>query len=209
MRLVDAGDGVYRPEQPTSFREVLQELSRGAGGGGGGGGAGAAFTRALLDFPSPAVFLELPPLTSATAGVPFECRILAAPALEGLQADESAFAEHFRREPAQSVFAFANVGGDALLVSPAPASGDFAHLKRFLQTASAAQVERLWQRVGEEALLHLRRSPSSPLWISTSGLGVSWLHVRLDSAPKYYQSTSYKSPSWGREESLNEDVALR
>lgn len=33
-----------------------------------------------------------------------------------------------------------------------------------------------------------------PLWVSTSGLGVSWLHVRLDSRPKYYTYAPYKQP---------------
>jgi hypothetical protein len=28
-------------------------------------------------------------------------------------------------------------------------------------------------------------------WISTSGLGVPWVHVRLDSYPKYYQYRPY------------------
>ena len=31
------------------------------------------------------------------------------------------------------------------------------------------------------------------LWVSTSGLGVYWLHVRLDSYPKYYQHAPYKN----------------
>jgi hypothetical protein len=29
-------------------------------------------------------------------------------------------------------------------------------------------------------------------WLSTSGLGVSWLHMRLDSTPKYYNWQPYK-----------------
>jgi hypothetical protein len=30
------------------------------------------------------------------------------------------------------------------------------------------------------------------IWISTIELGVSWLHVRIDSTPKYYHYTPYK-----------------
>jgi len=29
------------------------------------------------------------------------------------------------------------------------------------------------------------------LWISTAGGGVAWLHVRLDSSPKYYGFRPY------------------
>ena len=30
-----------------------------------------------------------------------------------------------------------------------------------------------------------------PTWLSTAGMGVSWLHVRLDSQPKYYGFAAY------------------
>jgi len=29
-------------------------------------------------------------------------------------------------------------------------------------------------------------------WVSTSGLGVAWLHVRVDSKPKYYSHEAYR-----------------
>ena len=31
----------------------------------------------------------------------------------------------------------------------------------------------------------------APLWVSTNGAGVAWLHVRLDSTPKYYSYRPY------------------
>ncbi len=33
----------------------------------------------------------------------------------------------------------------------------------------------------------------TPLWLSTAGGGVAWLHVRLDSRPKYYGYSPYKT----------------
>jgi hypothetical protein len=36
-----------------------------------------------------------------------------------------------------------------------------------------------------------QRVSASPLWLSTAGMGVSWLHLRLDSRPKYYRHRSY------------------
>lgn len=33
----------------------------------------------------------------------------------------------------------------------------------------------------------------SPFWLSTAGMGVSWLHVRLDERPKYYRFQEYRS----------------
>jgi hypothetical protein len=34
-----------------------------------------------------------------------------------------------------------------------------------------------------------------PVWLSTAGAGVSWLHVRLDDRPKYYGYRPYQEAS--------------
>ena len=39
------------------------------------------------------------------------------------------------------------------------------------------QVHEFWARVGSEALKHIRRA-GGRVWLSTSGLGVYWLHLR-------------------------------
>ena len=36
------------------------------------------------------------------------------------------------------------------------------------------------------------RLSDRPLWLSTSGAGVAWLHVRLDDRPKYIQHAPYR-----------------
>jgi hypothetical protein len=30
-----------------------------------------------------------------------------------------------------------------------------------------------------------------PIWLSTAGMGVAWLHIRLDERPKYYSHKPY------------------
>ncbi len=40
----------------------------------------------------------------------------------------------------------------------------------------------------------LARLNSKPVWLSTAGAGVSWLHVRLDDKPKYYGHAPYRIP---------------
>ncbi|MGB1216866.1 MAG: DUF6940 family protein [Saprospiraceae bacterium] len=30
------------------------------------------------------------------------------------------------------------------------------------------------------------------MWLSTAGLGVYWLHIRMDNRPKYYKHKAYK-----------------
>jgi hypothetical protein len=39
----------------------------------------------------------------------------------------------------------------------------------------------------------VRRMSAKPVWLSTAGAGVSWLHVRLDDQPKYYGFALYRS----------------
>ena len=50
------------------------------------------------------------------------------------------------------------------------------------------QQHALWQSVGEAMA---RRVGAKPVWLSTAGAGVSWLHVRLDDRPKYYGYVPY------------------
>jgi hypothetical protein len=105
--------------------------------------------------------------------------------------EPAAFAGHFA--PAQVVAIFANRGGDALLVAPAPQEppGAYAHLAAFARQAPMSQQHALWQAVGDAVA---RRLSTVPLWLSTSGLGVAWLHVRLDERPKYYTYAPYRMP---------------
>ena len=53
----------------------------------------------------------------------------------------------------------------------------------------AISGQALWQAVGEAMA---RRVGSKPVWLSTAGAGVSWLHMRLDDRPKYYAHSPYR-----------------
>ena len=80
--------------------------------------------------------------------------------------------------------------GDATLVVPSPRGPDaaYGHLAAFVRGASEAQNHALWEAVGEAVEERLNQRP---LWLSTAGGGVSWLHVRLDARPKYYAYRPY------------------
>lgn len=75
---------------------------------------------------------------------------------------------------------------------------DYAHLAAFLRRAPRAQVRELWRKLGQgvESALSLPGSGSGergrPLWVSTNGLGVPWLHIRLDTSPKYYNHALWR-----------------
>lgn len=139
---------------------------------------------------SPAFCWECPAVTQATLDAPFECVFVPSPMLAGRDANPRAFSDYFRGS--QRAVCFATLGGGAMLVAPCPdpAGSDFAHLARFAATASAAYSSALWQAVGE-ALKN--RVGAAPVWLGTAGLGVPWLHIRLDSRPKYYRYAPFRA----------------
>jgi hypothetical protein len=59
-----------------------------------------------------------------------------------------------------------------------------------MRTAPGAQKHALWRAVGEAMQ---RRISQKPVWLSTAGMGVAWLHVRLDDRPKYYGYMPYRN----------------
>lgn len=135
-----------------------------------------------------AYFWEHPPLTRTTIDLAAEFALVNAPMLDGLRPDPAPFRSYFARG---EVASFRNLGGDAILIAPSPCEGTqgYAHLATFLDRAAESQVHALWHSVGENICNSLT---DKPIWLSTSGLGVAWLHIRLDSSPKYYQHQPYK-----------------
>lgn len=146
----------------------------------------AALTDRLRAVPHRGFCWETAPLTDESGRAALRCAFVESPALAGITADPEPFREHF---PRGDVVAFDSLGGDARLVAPSPRPGVdpavYAHLGAFVRGAPAAQVDALWRRVASEAA-DVRRA--GPRWLSTAGLGVSWLHVRLDTRPKYYRT---------------------
>jgi hypothetical protein len=150
------------------------------------------FVSMLASASFPAFRWETPSVTTSTAAREFEFVLLGAPGLDRAP-DSQAFIERFRSaEKDRGAIAFPNLGNDAVLVVPcplAPASA-YAHLAAFVRQAPQAQVHDLWRVVGEAMEARLG---AEPIWLSTAGMGVSWLHVRLDSRPKYYGFEPYRA----------------
>ena len=134
---------------------------------------------------------ETPPVSTATASRPFEFVLLDDPGLVR-EPDPDAFEEYFRGRSESDVLEFSNLGGDAIMVVPRPIAPPpaYGHLAAFVRNAPERQQHALWQAVG---VAMSRRLSAKPVWLSTAGAGVSWLHVRLDDRPKYYAFTPYRS----------------
>jgi hypothetical protein len=143
----------------------------------------------LAQCPFVAFFWETPPINTDRWQDPFEFVLVDSPTLTGVAAEPRPFRAHLSSP--EPVVQFANLGGDAYLIAPTDRQDatDRAHLAAFVRTAPAQVNRALWKAIG--GALRQRVSPE-PLWCSTSGLGVYWLHVRLDSYPKYYTYAPYR-----------------
>lgn len=149
------------------------------------------FVSALADSPYEAFFWEMPPVDSGMLSRPFECAIIRSGALALIHADDADFAEHLRGP--ELIATFDNLGGDALLIAPRKiASECYGHIATFLRHAPREQQHALFSCLAREIGKRLEASPKR-FWVSTSGLGVPWVHVRLDQQPKYYQFSRYKA----------------
>ena len=151
----------------------------------------AALLAELARSPFAAYFWETPPITVRTSDRPFEYVLVDAPGFASAAPEEGAFHEHFSKDAdGDGVVTFPNLGGDATLVVPCPVGprSSYAHLAAFVRQAGDRQRQALFAALGASVLSHLSERP---LWVSTAGTGVYWLHLRLDSRPKYYRHAPY------------------
>ena len=171
--------------EPLSFAQVIQLWQNSAP-------FRNYFNTLLAEIPFEAFYWEVAPMALAQISLPFEFVVIDSAPLRHIIPDQSAFQEYFAT--GKAVVDFLNLGKDAHLLVPTPI-GDascYAHLAQFVQHAPAAQQDEFWKTVGQ---LYGAGLNEQPLWLSTAGLGVSWLHLRLDSRPKYYRYEGYKK--WG------------
>ena len=175
---------LYDGDTPMSFRSFFERLASDEA-------FADWFCCTLAEFEGAAFYWELPPLTAATLDRDTEFVLIEAPMLARIPTERVPFEEHFRRAPGEDVIVFPNLGGDAVMVVPCPRGPDehYPHLAAFLRGAGKQQARALWRATAKEML---RRLGSRPTWLSTAGGGVAWLHIRLDSRPKYYSYEPYR-----------------
>jgi len=180
-----APPGVHRrqlsgPDGPLTWREILTGWRTAS--------FATGFSSLLANDTFQAFRWETPALTSSGLDDAFE--FVTVDATELIRpADPHAFDEHFN--PAEAVVTFATLGGRSTLIAPCPQAGasDFTHLAAFLRSASDEQSQALWAEVSTAMTEHLG---PQPVWLSTAGDVVAWLHVRLDPRPKYYHYSPYR-----------------
>lgn len=174
---------IYQNDQQLTYAQVIELWKRDVD-------FRQFYNQLLADNKFEAYFWENPPITTTTIQQPYEFVLVNSSRLTRIKASKRAFSKFFNQNKNGVVY-FENLGKDAMLVVPSPLSKDsvYPHIAAFVRNAAKEQQQAFWQQVGEQVE---QRLSHQKLWLSTSGLGVYWLHVRLDSRPKYYQYQSYK-----------------
>ena len=150
------------------------------------------FISLLADAAFSAYRWETPPIALSTVNRVFEFVLLDSPYLLR-PPDLKTFVRYFTNAKSDTgIVVFENLGKDALLVVPSPQGDDFAyaHIAAFTRSGPDFQNHALWQMVGQTMQ---QRITNQPVWLNTEGSGVSWLHIRLDSRPKYYGFSPYRA----------------
>ena len=152
------------------------------------------FFRGLLsDSPFAAYRWETPMLNTMNSNQPFQFVLFNAPSFPARNTDHTTYSNYFTDDNSNlGIVSFQNLSGDATLVIPSPRTDQsaYGHLAAFIRLAPKEQSDALWRILGK---VEKSKMSERPLWLSTAGGGVAWLHVRIDSRPKYYAYSAYKN----------------
>lgn len=151
-----------------------------------------AYSAALAGVEWTSYFWETPPLCMDGLEEPFEWVLIDGSHLLDDHENSGAFQNHFQHHGLEElVIAVNNLGGDCRMVVPMPLSDPpaYAHLAQFLRKGRPRQIRAAWKKVAEQ--VH-HRVGNRPLWLSTAGCGLPWVHFRIDRSPKYLRHAEYK-----------------
>jgi len=155
-------------------------------------------SKAVAESPFEALFFEsIPVVGNAAAITLFEFVLVNSPSLAKVQnADVNPFRSHLQAQEG-NVARFTNLGGDAELCVPVPngsiSISEFRHIAPFFRASSLEQSREVWKCVGKIMLDTWENNSGKKKWLSTSGLGVFFLHFRWDDQPKYYTFEPYRN----------------
>lgn len=154
-------------------------------------------TKLIGHLPYRGVYFETKGVTSAKADQKqFEFCVVDGPSLADFaesKANPKAFQEHLQACSNDNFGCQSkNLSGDATLVAPKQLNINddkkmYSHLAAFLRRAPEQRVTGVWKVVASTYYNILQtRHLDEPVWLSTAGKGIPWLHFRFDERPKYY-----------------------
>ena len=145
-----------------------------------------------LDFE--AFYWEHPAVKKEFLEKKYECILQRSKPLEHLPINERAFKDHIHLK--EQAVDFMNLGKNARLVVPTKKSDKeiYNHLGKFIRFAEKEQIAEVFKKIGKSMLEEIESQKL--IWLNTAGLGVIWLHIRMDTVPKYYKTSTYKKPDF-------------
>ena len=155
-------------------------------------------TKIIQGAPYAGVFFETKGVRPTNAGSkPFEFFLIESSSLASFaerRASSTSFQEHLSSGNDEYAAQFQNLGGNATLIAPKKVNfclddTAYSHLAAFVRGVPEPHVLHIWKKVATTYCDILEtRAPNKPVWLSTAGQGVPWLHFRFDDYPKYYNS---------------------
>lgn len=152
----------------------------------------------------PAFFFETKGVSHGSESKQFEFVLVNSKSLHSFVQrghDFDAFKEHLQSADREDIDAtsvsFPNLGRTSTLIAPKPMQPSkdiYSHIGRFIRNAPQNEIIFFFQLVGKQyrkILNESTRGQDKSIWLSTSGLGVAWLHMRIDDRPKYYTFKSF------------------
>lgn len=101
------------------------------------------------------------------------------------------FESYINKSKNKYVTSFHNLNKDTLLVIPIPKKNkNYATLKDFCDNSSITQKKYFWKEVSKLVKKFMKNEKY--IWISTHGLGVPYMHIRISNKPKYYFDNKLK-----------------
>ena len=115
------------------------------------------------------------------------------------------YEEHMKRKPyGKWSLSFDNLTGDVRLIVPYNKKKNvkYGHLKDYIIHATSEEIYDIFSEVGKELEEYREENNEwcdicgdptyeAPLFLSTHGDGVEWLHFRIEEHPKYYSYKPY------------------
>jgi len=150
------------------------------------------YWQTLIELGGEGCFWEHPRLNRETVDLPYECVITRTKSFTAFAADQRPFDAVFDRQ--NTISCFINLSGSAWLIVPNPVDDeavDCRDLVSFCRSAPNELLHDFWTTIGEEMAKAIATG-SDFQYLSTHGLGVLWLHVRMERRPKYYHHQAYK-----------------
>ncbi|MEG7978505.1 MAG: hypothetical protein NY202_00880 [Mollicutes bacterium UO1] len=75
------------------------------------------------------------------------------------------------------------------MISPVPkGTADYKNISQFTKNAPDEQQQALWKEVADKLAEELEKNVDAPRWLNSEGIGVKYLHVRIDKTNRFYSN---------------------